>query len=672
MRKRSGLAFLLVLILYLLPTSFLFSASAAQELETCELSSKIVQKKMEELFQTHCLYHHLDLELVKRQSKDLIDRLDPIKLYFLENEVISWTDPSQERLEQLQKQWMAGDFSELAKLGEITKKAIERRRKLEEKLSLPKDISDQTAQKALKDIPWAKNEEELSHHLSLMLVLENKLLSHWDEEKRPLVKERFKHQRGEFEDYFMQPMKEFKKPMMHFMLENYLRVFAQSLDAHTFYFTAKEAKEFTSSVNRKITGIGVLLRDNFDGYRILRIVEESPTEKCGKIKVGDRIVAVDGTPVIGMDLSSKGIHLIQGTKGSQVQITLQRDSSRVGELKTEPTTFDVTLTRDDIVMQERRFKTTKIPYGNGLIGLIELYSFYTDEKGGCAKDIKEQILELKKEGDLSAVVLDLRHNLGGLLVEAVELSGLFLDPGVIVSAKDSSGQIQTLRHLQKEPVWEGPLFVLMSKSSASSSEIVASALQDWGRALILGDPHSFGKGSFFIFPLNTKKWDPTGVFSITQGLYYTASGKSPQFDGVQSDITVPGPMANLDIGEKTLKYPLPTSQIAPKFKDDLSDVGFLDKRYLEKAYLPFVKEPATIDAALVEKLKKNSKERQINAPFNQSNKQGSDQENTQDEAPEPDLRAVQTEWQLQECLNIVKDWLYLEHSMTQTMTQKAA
>jgi carboxyl-terminal processing protease len=366
-----------------------------------------------------------------------------------------------------------------------------------------------------------------------------------------------------------------------------------------------------------------------------------------------------------MDLSSKGIHLIQGSKGSSVQITLQRDPPKQEKENhpQEPLTFDVTLTRDDIVMQERRFKTTQIPFGEGNIGVIELYSFYTDEKGGCAQDIKNQILEMKQKGNLSAIVLDLRHNLGGLLVEAVELSGLFLHPGVVVSAKDASGQIQTLRHLTKDPVWEGPLFVLISKSSASSSEIVAAALQDWGRALILGDPHSFGKGSFFVFPLNTKKWDPTGVFSITQGLYYTASGKSPQFNGVQSDIAVPGPMATLDIGEKTLKYPLPTSQIEPRFKDDLSDVGFFDKRYLEKAYLPFVQEPSKIDPALVEKLRENSQLRQASAPFGQTSKE--DQENEQEEAPEPDLRAIQSEWQLQECLNIVKDWLYLEHALTQ-------
>lgn len=667
MQKRSGFSLIFSFVLFFFPLTFALASSSAHDFETVELTGKIVQKKMNEVLQSHCLYHELEIELVKRQSKDLIEWLDPAKLYFLEKEIADWTNPSDARLKKLKDQWRQGDFSEIEKLATVMKKAISRRLSLEKNLNTSLELSEQEAQKAVKKLNWSKDEQELQEHLSLMHFLEDKLLSHWEEDKRPLAKERLKKQREEFESYFTQSMPGLKNPAMHYMLESYLRMFAQSLDAHTLYFTAKEAKEFTSSINRKITGIGVLLRDNLDGYRIVRIIEGSPTERSGKIQVGDRIIAVDAIPVIGLDLSSKGIHLIQGSKGSPVQITLQRDPPKNDKQNTPPLTFEVTLTRDDIVLQDSRFKTRLEPFGNGVIGVIELYSFYADEKSGCAEDVKNQILEMKQKGNLQAVVLDLRHNLGGLLVQAVELSGLFLHPGAIVSAKDSTGQVQTLRQLKNDPVWEGPLFVLISKSSASSSEIVAAALQDWGRALILGDPHSFGKGSFFVFPLNTKKWDPTGVFSITQGLYYTASGKSPQFDGVKSDISVPGPMASLEIGEKTLKYPLPSSQIGPKFKDDLSDVGLLDKRYLEKAYLPFVPEPTTFDLSLIETLRKNSQIRQSQSPYSASVKEEAkegDEESSQENI-ESNLRAVQSQWQLQECLNIVKDWLLIQQHLTQ-------
>jgi carboxyl-terminal processing protease len=143
MRQKAGLTFVVSILLFLLPVSWLFSASAAQELEMAELTPKIAQKKMSELFQSHCLYHNLELELVKRQSKDMIERLDPIKLYFLESEIQDWIDPSQERLEKLEQQWASGNFSEIEALAKLTQSAINRRQRLEKELQVRENMKYQ-------------------------------------------------------------------------------------------------------------------------------------------------------------------------------------------------------------------------------------------------------------------------------------------------------------------------------------------------------------------------------------------------------------------------------------------------------------------------------------------------------------------------------------------------
>ena len=159
-----------------------------------------------------------------------------------------------------------------------------------------------------------------------------------------------------------------------------------------------------------------------------------------------------------------------------------------------------------------------------------------------------------------------------MLSQAVGVTGLFITKGVVVGIKDHTGSIQYLRDLDGKMLWDGPLIVLVNKASASASEIVAQTLQDYGRAIVVGDKNTYGKGSFQTFTLNTSKEgsvNPEGEYKVTRGRYYTVSGKTPQLKGVEADIIVPGPLSEMELGEAFAKYPLENDSIKANYDDDL-------------------------------------------------------------------------------------------------------
>ncbi len=216
---------------------------------------------------------------------------------------------------------------------------------------------------------------------------------------------------------------------------------------------------------------------------------------------------------------------------------------------------------------------------------MHLFSFYQDSNSSSASDLAAAIENLKKEHNLKGIILDLRNNAGGLLPQAVSVTGLFISKGVVVSVKDNTGQVQHLRNVENRKVWDGPLIVLTARTSASAAEIVAQTLQDYGRAIVIGDPETFGKGTFQTFTLesaNFGKVNPKGEYKVTRGRYYTVSGKSPQLVGVKADIVVPGIFSEMEIGEKYSKFPVETDEIPPNFDDNLSDVPAIHRSQFEQ------------------------------------------------------------------------------------------
>jgi carboxyl-terminal processing protease len=304
-------------------------------------------------------------------------------------------------------------------------------------------------------------------------------------------------------------------------------------------------------------------------------------ERSGLLKPKDKIIAVaqEGekpVDVIDMDLRDI-IKMIRGKKGTQVTLTILRQADRTDR-------FDVTITRDKIDMKEQEAKIAyEMRTVNGRpyrFGVIDLPSFYGDEKENKSsyEDVKSLLAEAGRR-PVDGIVLDLSRNGGGLLGEAVRLAGLFLGKGGIVATKDSRERVTILangsvapgtkgdkRKVVKFPaedprtIYTGPLVVLTSRLSASASEIVAGALKDYRRAVIVGSDHTFGKGS--VQEVTPLPWDLGGM-KITTGMYFLPGGKSTQKMGVEADVRLPVWFVLEDIGETALDYPLPAQAIPP-------------------------------------------------------------------------------------------------------------
>jgi carboxyl-terminal processing protease len=279
------------------------------------------------------------------------------------------------------------------------------------------------------------------------------------------------------------------------------------------------------------------------------------------------------------------------------------------------------------------------------------------------RDLKEAIRSFKQKGDLVGLVLDLRENSGGFLSQAVRVAGLFVSNGVIVISKYGKGEVHFLRNIVGRSFFNGPIVILTSKMSASASEIVAQALQDYGVAVIVGDERTFGKGSIQYQTVTDEKADL--FFKVTVGRYYTVSGKSTQIDGVIADIVVPTQYAPYNIGERFLEYPLPPDQVDPAYIDPLTDLDEKTRRIFQARYLPFLQRVVPFWKRILPSLKKNSAYRLAHDPNFQAfikkqekirSRQAGMPVNTIDEQVQIGMEDLQ----MMEAVNIVKDMVLIE------------
>lgn len=346
----------------------------------------------------------------------------------------------------------------------------------------------------------------------------------------------------------------------------YINSFVTQFDPHTYYFQPEDKERFEMNISGKFDGIGARLSKKDGGIEIVDIILGGPVWRDKKLEIGDEIIKVgqgDQSPVdvIGMRLED-AIKLIKGPKGSEVKLTIRKKFN--GEIKV------VSIIRDLVLLEETYAKSTLIKKDNKSYGLISLPKFYVDfdnyNEKNCASDVKNEILKLKKEG-IDGLVLDLRNNGGGALQTVVEMTGLFIEKGPIVQVKSTGNRKKILSDKDPSIVWDGPLVILVNQMSASASEILAAALQDYGRAIIIGSTQSFGKGTVQnIIDLNkflsNSQFD-LGALKITTDKFYRINGGSVQIDGVKSDISIPNTYSFLEIGENEEKNPLSWDQIDP-------------------------------------------------------------------------------------------------------------
>jgi len=620
------------------------------EAKVPNLSPKEAKNKTEEILKFHANYKKINNTIAERLLKNFIDNLDPYKTYFIESDIQKWFYPTEEILNNVIKSFETCNFSIFSQIHATMLEAIERRNKLElelESLDLPKDIDIEE----FKKINWANSKKELLLRLLKIKSLQLDSAKKFDEDSIENILKRLEKKRKTKEaEIIASNMEERKSLTLNYLL----KAFCNSLDSHTDYFTPNEANQFMIQVQQKLSGIGAQLRDNLNGFMIMHIIEKSPAKQAN-LKIGDRIIAVNNEPVIGLDIAD-AVEMIRGEKGSKVLLTIVRKNS--GEENNEYK-FDIELTRSEVVLEDARLEKSFEPFGDGIIANLKLFSFYQDAKNSSAEDLKNAIEELSKKHKIKAILLDLRSNTGGLLPQAVEVTSLFISKGIVVSVKDSLSNIQHLRNTNAKPIFEGPLTVLVNKASASASEIVAGTLQDYGRAIIIGEEATFGKGSFQTFTLDTSKnvkINTSGEYKVTRGRYYTVSGKSPQLTGINSDVVIPGILSEIEIGEKFSKYPLENDEIEPNFEDDLSDIPLIHRKRVSLLYKHNLQQKMTNFTQYLDILKKNSKNR-LN---NNKNYQNfiNEIKNKNFESKSVELFG-QADLQMQEALNITKDLTYL-------------
>lgn len=365
--------------------------------------------------------------------------------------------------------------------------------------------------------------------------------------------------------------------------EFFLTSFSNQFDPHTTFFSQRTLEEFEISMRNMLCGIGATLTDE-EGYcTVKEVLPGGPLELNGKVKSGDRIIAVgqgekgEMEDIVGLRLS-KTISRIRGQQGTIVRLLID-PADNSGR-------FTINLVRDQIklVNQMASARCIEIPNGQGKInlGVIELPAFYGKNPDGTgsspSKDVEELIGKLKKL-DIKALVIDLRKNGGGLLTEAIDISGLFIKKGSVLQVRDSTGRIEDHRDEDAKVAWDGPLIVLTSKLSASASEILCGALKDHRRALIVGDNTTHGKGSVQnIIELKRafKNFDPKSAVKITIQKWYAPSGSSIQLKGVPADIIVPSVYSVLPVAESDFERPLAWDSIPPSLpkSDDNDSLAF--------------------------------------------------------------------------------------------------
>lgn len=576
------------------------------EAKSSNLTPQEVVKKSKEIMKAHATQKELSSFLIDRILTNYLELLDPTKTYFIESDIEKWIHPTEQLLEEIIKEYKQGNFKEFEDINQTLFLAINRRREIDKTIDYS-NLPLQVHAEEFKEMKWAKSENELKTRLIRIRALQLETASKMSAEMRDKSIQRITKRQTKYEEEILNPN---LKERQYLILSNILKATASALDSHTVYFSPSEATQFMIGVQQRLYGIGAQLRDDINGFTIVKIVEGGPAALNKEIKKKDRIVAVNGEPVVGMDISD-AVELIRGEANTAVVLTIIREIVSPEGLKQEKK-LDVTLLRGEVVLKETRYKTSYEPFGKGIIAYLKLYSFYQDEDSSSATDLENEINKLKQQHDLLGVILDLRYNSGGLLSQAVAVTGLFITKGIVASIKDENGKIQHLRHLEGIMAWDGPLAVLTNRMSASASEIVAQTLQDYGRALILGDDHTYGKGSYQTFTLTTANNEivnPEGEYKVTRGRYYTVSGKTPQLKGVLADVVIPGPLSESEIGEKFAKYPLESDQIEPNFDDNLSDIPFLQRDKIRKLYKFGLQEKLNTYTIYLDLLKENEAQR---------------------------------------------------------------
>jgi len=536
-----------------------FSAQSAFALN-CQQARQLVAV----YFKMHFSYHDFDEELGRRTLDNLIKAWDPGKVYFLKSDVKDFEDKYSHKLHEMVMDSDCRAVDDVTKT--YAKRFGERQKVINDWIDAKHDFKlDESMLIDRKKLDYASTTEEISERwrerVKFQLIQLKATLKDVDKAREKL------HKR------YQLAAKRQNDLTSDDMYTIFLNAFSSALDPHSEYLSPESLEDFRISTRLSLEGIGAVLREE-DGFTVIQsLVPGGAAANTGKVKEGDKIIAVaqaeePPVDVIDMDLREV-VKLIRGTHGTEVRLTLVREDSG------KATQTIVPIIREQIQLKDRAAKSRVVPVtlqdpGGAQrtvkLGVIDLPSFYMDFEGrqnheknfkSSSADMQAELTKLKAQ-NVDGVVVDLRSNGGGSLDESIDIAGLFTDQGPEVQIKDTRGATFVQKYEDGKVSYTGPLVVLINRQSASASEIFAGAIQDYQRGLIVGDTHSFGKGT--VQNLNDID-EKLGAIKVTISKFYRPSGSSTQLRGVESDVVIPDVMDEYEIGEKHYDYALQWDKI---------------------------------------------------------------------------------------------------------------
>jgi carboxyl-terminal processing protease len=581
-------------------------------------------------------------EISKRLFRRFIKSLDPMKLYFVKSDL----DELKRFETELDDMLLKGDISFAYKVYDRYLRRLEERVKLvEELVKAPHDFTTKEYLETDFDkIDFAQGNEELRERWRKRIKFD--LLLHRIGEK-PLPEAEAKQK---VLTRYQSLLKRWKQVDNYDLMEMYLSDLTASVDPHSAYMSPTTLADFDIAMRLQLEGIGALLRSDNGQTTVAEVIPGGAAAADGRLKANDKIIGVaqgDDKFVDVIDMKiTEVVKLIRGAKGTKVQLKV------VPADKIEPVVY--ALTRQNIELKSQQARQDIVENGkkpDGMpyrIGVIDLPSFYADTASARAgkgefKSATEDVRKILKEfitQKVDGVILDLRRNPGGLLSEALSLTGLFIDQGALVQVKGAQGRVQRYDDPEKGTVYGGPLIVLVSRLSASASEILAGALQDYGRALVVGDSATHGKGTVqMVVDLGSqvrKDSAKLGALRLTVQQFYRVNGDSTQNRGVASDIVLPSLTEQLATGEKELEYALAFDQVRPVSHPNLGMVPDELKELLKARSAERVKDSAEFTKLAKEaELIKERRERK-KVPLNEQELRG---QFTKEEAEKVDQKA---------------------------------
>ena len=597
--------FLLVLLFLTLSSFFDFNQNNEKDKLLIEIISYVIERG-------HFDPKNIDNEFSENMFKEFIENMDGQHRFFLSSDIGNFKKYKYDLDDQIinsKTTFFDLVYNKLIQRQEIVKNFYE------EILNKPFSFNeDEIISLDYKNAPYPTTLNDLKFLWRKRLKLST-LSIYVDKKEDQINQKKIDSSYAILDDYILEKqsreitlsnMKNFFDSVDELNRNDYFNIYINSLvkqfDPHSFYFSPNEKETFDTSISGKFEGIGARLGKKNQQITILEVISGGPVWKGNLLEPGDVILKVsdssgDPVEVTGMRLDDV-VKLIKGPKGTNVILNVKRVDGTVN---------DVNIVRDIVELEESYAKASIIKKNEINYGLIYLPKFYVDFKSynerNAANDVKKLIIQLKKE-KINGLVLDLRDNGGGSLQTVVDITGYFIKTGPVVQVKSTGGKKQVLRDRDPSIIWNGPLVVLVNELSASASEILAAALQDYNRAIVIGSKQTFGKGTVQnVVDLNKiiagNSYGNLGALKLTTDKFYRINGGSTQLEGVKSDIIFPNRYSFIEIGEKDQENPLPwdfigSAQFSPS--DTKNNFEYVqnesNKRIVSNTYLNLLKEEA--------------------------------------------------------------------------------